>query len=1635
MILLLIETIDKYNMTPFINDNFKSDVENYLKKLLPQLNALDMNILLKLTLYMIFDISTKYNFPIELGHNQWTKNNGRDISSLSLSLIPYIGDNSYDIITKLTDIIFKSDDININKSVLEINRNDALKKFFPFSNFTLGLLNENNDILLDLYKNNQHTIYDCIENNFYSMLETIKITNGKLYVNWLNVIPNANYKNSIIYKNSIDELDELRNIIQTSNRDNMKNNIWRLLNNNKGLWLGDYYNVLAKGYFYSVKKVKWLLFCRRINNNYFYMIQYLRHMIDLSVIFKYNDYNSMDEKDIIKFEASIKSWYLLLKNNTPIYLNIDWEFNLLKNLLSFMCFNYSKAFILDDIITDLFENVNVVDSGEELDPIDIDIKKIRNDGLINALNKLKSEHLWEYLKECFTIFEATPYAKYLIIENTDINMTFFNLREGDRQINLKNIYNIAKACSHDTLNNQYTFMSNFKSLDDMHIIRFFILFSTNSYNLINIRKNIQLQEVNNYNYTDILNRITNGWLDINIDLVWDYLSENGLLSEFNINLELTDDTQLQSSDMNVKNRLIQKRLKLYIDNNKQLFESNYFLTNKPYNKLEKYGNSNYLSFLTGSTNFYTFYANDWISQLNFFNHYINHSVLYVTGSTGTGKSTQVPKLTMYALKMYDYKNNGSVICTQPRIPPTQDNAKRISKEMGVNIVDVKDRIEFKTNMHYIQYKHMKDSHIKKYNNHLTLKMVTDGTLLEELVNNPMLKKIGKLEIENFEQRYILDIENLYDIVMVDEAHEHNTNMDVILTLMRQTCMYNNSTRLIIVSATMDDDEPIYRSYYKLINDNIVHPIKQPITNLLSNTDYFINSYYLDRRIHISVPKQSYSYKITEYYDEDIEKRFKKDDMKYNANIAQEQSYEIIKMICNKSIFGDILLFSIGKEEIKSAVRSLNKIIPASTIALPFYSEMNYKYRDIISDIDITIGQIRNKKENITEEWAEEFLNTKDVPENTYKRAIIIATNVAEASITISSLRYVVDTGFAKVNRYDVITDTSNINVEHISESSRIQRKGRIGRVAEGTVYYIYGKNKRLNVKPKYGITLGDFHGNFIKLSSKNVNSDKTLFWEPELNPYLYEYFNKNINIRLLFQNVNLHKTNVVTKNIYQILLEQFLILNRPIASSYFYNFNELSQEILPNYLNRVDDGYTYSQLIDLKGEFYIIHPYENILTRNIMGQIINYNNNSMNKHIYDPMLFNIQMKLFYLPINYDNNDPTIKFHKKTDYFEKISEIMNITKFEEKDATILLLACGYDLLYESCEIICMLHAINNNITSLIYTSNKNIKYEEMRKIFGSDSDVTSIYMVCKLLREKLNNMLIYSVYNNSSVLEKFRGEYINILKEYKRRNFNAIKDSVDLMNWLYNNGKLDTNKGFLYWIKSSNRFKNELMLELTKYSNDIYKICEQFYLNYDIIIKYYENLIYTIINILSAEAEIDEDYKMISVFKWAKKLNSNLLKVVTHNTIEEKLNLCFFISQPLYFSVMFTNGYKNLNNEYCNIKPFIKNWLNTLCINISSYIGYYNFSNNNMSIIYNINISKITSYYPIFYNPYYIKNINILKTSDNVKIIQYNSDKWNDFVMTIKNTFSNLSYDRFPLNSSELPTIQEYIKQIKHHQLL
>ena len=244
-------------------------------------------------------------------------------------------------------------------------------------------------------------------------------------------------------------------------------------------------------------------------------------------------------------------------------------------------------------------------------------------------------------------------------------------------------------------------------------------------------------------------------------------------------------------------------------------------------------------------------------------------------------------------------------------------------------------------MNIIYYKDQKDKHKKENCSHLTLRFVTDGTLLEDLVNNPFLKEKVKKKSKKYNDDYIYSEKNKYDIVIVDEAHEHNTNMDLILTLMRQTCLLNNSVRLVIISATMDDDEPIYRSYFKYINDNIVYPIKQPIYIQEADEFELVKSRLLDRRLDISIPGQTTQYNIDEkYFNIKLT-----GDHKLDSINGQKEAYKHIIDICRTG-FGEIFI-STGKAEIKDAINYLNKNLSPGDIALPFYSEMNGKYRDII----------------------------------------------------------------------------------------------------------------------------------------------------------------------------------------------------------------------------------------------------------------------------------------------------------------------------------------------------------------------------------------------------------------------------------------------------------------------------------------------------------------------------------------------------------------------------------------------------------------------------------------------------------------------------------------------------------------
>ena len=125
---------------------------------------------------------------------------------------------------------------------------------------------------------------------------------------------------------------------------------------------------------------------------------------------------------------------------------------------------------------------------------------------------------------------------------------------------------------------------------------------------------------------------------------------------------------------------------------------------------------------------------------------------------------------------------------------------------------------------------------------------------------------------------------------------------------------------------------------------------------------------------------------------------------------------------------------------------------------PYFTSLHPNYKNMMSKIDKNVFKIKNFRQNIHKEWGIDYIEDKKVPKGIYKRAIIIATNVAEASITISGLKFVIDNGYAKVNKFDEVKNETKLLIEKISESSRIQRRGRVGRIASGTVYYLYGKS-------------------------------------------------------------------------------------------------------------------------------------------------------------------------------------------------------------------------------------------------------------------------------------------------------------------------------------------------------------------------------------------------------------------------------------------------------------------------------------------------------------------------------------------------------------------------------------------------
>ena len=989
------------------------------------------------------------------------------------------------------------------------------------------------------------------------------------------------------------------------------------------------------------------------------------NLIDYNGLWFGDFYNILKIKYFKNFENI--SWLLIPINDEKYLINDLNELFKLENILNLEYYNYND---LPQNEQHNFHNIiiNILNI--------LNLKSYNNLNLINVLNKLllyfikknlffkekynnyenllksdiinifndiinleKIDIFWSYLKINIIIkFKDSAYSKFLLTKKN--NNYYFN-----NNFNYKTFSGTEYSINLYIL---YKIIDNLIQVDDSTInyislnIENKFLFFERIYSEKNFSKWLNLKSIlPNNNYNKKIKEIFNFFKEIHVNLVFEELILSGSLSEF-------------------------------ISNNKEFNrDSIYYLTKDKYLDIAK------------EAPWQNFYALNWISQIDFFHHYIYHQIIYITGATGQGKTTQVPKLLLYASFVIDYKLNPKIVCSEPRIAPTIDNAIRVSDELGVPIFD---NLKYKTNNYYVQYKYKNDNHIQKSPNGF-IKFTTDGTILEEIINNQLLYE------NNIIQNKIYN-KVLYDICIIDEAHEHGVNMDILISIIRFACYINNKIKLVIISATMDSDEPIYRRFFKNINDNLSYPIKNELNHPFDDFKLFLpQPIYMDRRYHISPPSSTTRYEIIDNYL----------NIDLTLEEAEKEGVKKTLEICSNTLNGGILFFTVGEKEVIKIVEELNIKLPTDCIALPLFSKLDRKYSEIIAKININLYNIQYKKELIHKDWGSIFIEREDVQKGTYKRFVIVATNIAEASVTIPDLKYVIDTGFSKLNIYSYDMNTSNMVIQKISEVNRIQRRGRVGRIDRGFVYYMYKYKSRENVKQSYKITESNIDNTLLKLLSNIKYLNKSI--DPNIfSSYEKIFLNNNDN-----DNDNNNDNDNDNDNLIKIFQKNYYINNKIISEIYF----NISVDTDIFY-----QGYTLDILKDMTGEFFLIHPCENIIRRNILNKIIN---KFTNNYIINNLLVNNL-------INQESNN-------KTDLGLKIM------KFGKEEINLNNRLCSYYASKYNCvneinEIQMFLENINYSLLEL-----SNVSWTEFVAIYNNyNSDILFIFELIQKIKLTFNNLL-------------------------------------------------------------------------------------------------------------------------------------------------------------------------------------------------------------------------------------------------------------------------------------------------------
>ena len=318
----------------------------------------------------------------------------------------------------------------------------------------------------------------------------------------------------------------------------------------------------------------------------------------------------------------------------------------------------------------------------------------------------------------------------------------------------------------------------------------------------------------------------------------------------------------------------------------------------------------------------------------------SNQVVIIAGETGSGKTTQIPKICLQAGRGV----RGLIGHTQPRRIAARTVAERIAQELKSPLGDaVGYQVRFSDQTSPNSF----------------IKLMTDGILLAEIQRDRYLSK--------------------YDTIIIDEAHERSLNIDFLLGYLKSLLLKRPELKLIITSATID------------IEKFSMHFNKAPV---------------------IEVSGRTFPVEII-YSGPDIVER--------DRNQAIVDCLEDIEQ--NQKP-GDVLVFLSGEREIREASLALRRAQLSHTEIVPLYARLSLAEQSKI------------------------FSPHKG-------RRVILSTNVAETSLTVPGIRYVIDTGRARVSRYSFRTKVQRLPIESISQASANQRAGRCGRVADGVCYRLY----------------------------------------------------------------------------------------------------------------------------------------------------------------------------------------------------------------------------------------------------------------------------------------------------------------------------------------------------------------------------------------------------------------------------------------------------------------------------------------------------------------------------------------------------------------------------------------------------